>query len=236
MKNKIIIFVIAIVILFAIIGLGLYNKNKVKEENKTISEEISEQKSEEGANNIEEEEEENTIVDPNMYQEEEEYDGRKIVQIKPDVQYETALAGILKNGKPKESEIKELLKNRPTKSGVWVSKQSRDKFLKFLEKNNITGYEFDEEGYLKEKQGKTNNNITNAINSNNLYILDIAGKSYDRDELTGKIIEYPFEEMEPDQATEIYSVKNSTIIVITTNSNGILSDKEILQDILLNIK
>ena len=217
MKNKIMIFVIAIVILFAIIGLGLYNKNKVKEENKTISEEISEQKSEEGANNIEEEEEENTIVDPNMYQEEEEYDGRKIVQIKPDVQYETALAGILKNGKPKESEIKELLKNRPTKSGVWVSKQSRDKFLKFLEKNNITGYEFDEEGYLKEKQGKTNNNITNAINSNNLYILDIAGKSYDRDELTGKIIEYPFEEMEPDQATEIYSVKNSTIIVITTN-------------------
>lgn len=174
-------------------------------------------------------------ADTNMYQVQEEYDGRKIIQIKPDIQYDTVLAGILKNDIPKELEIQEILKNRPTKSGIWISKQSRDNFIKLLINNNMDGYEINEEGYLNKKEGTTNEILNRAIDSDKLYILDISGKCYERDDISGKIVEYPFEDMEPDQVLEIYSVENSTILEITTNSRKILSNKEILDETLLNI-
>lgn len=175
-------------------------------------------------------------ADTNMLQVEEEYDGRKILQIKPDIQFDTVLAGIIKNGKIKEAEITELLKNRPIKSGIWISKQSRESFLKILQENDIQNYRIDDEGYLYKQEGKDNEQLKNAISSDTLYIIDISGKCYIRDDLTGEIVEYPFEDMEPDQTMEVYSVENSVILEITTDSRKILSNKEILQDIFLNIQ
>lgn len=230
MNNKnifIIIFCILIVILIAL-GLFLMGKNR-RDSNNGIS---SINKEEE----IVSENEINATANISMYEIQEEYDGRKIIQIKADIQYETILAGILKNGMPKEDEISKILKNRPTKSGIWISKQSRDVFLNLLKTNNISGYEIDEDGYLYKLNNANNQKINTAIQSNKLYIFDILGKVYQRDELSGEIIEYPFEEMEPDQILENYSINNSSIIEITTNSRGILTDKEILEEVLLNIE
>lgn len=181
----------------------------------------------------------NATADANMYQIEEEYDGRKIIQIKPNIQYDTVLSGIIKNAMPKENEIYEILKNRPNRSGIWISNQSKEKFLRLLKENDIDNFEIDNEGYLYAKEitsKEISKKIVKAINSKKLYILDISGKYYTRDELSGKIIQYPFEDMESDQILETYSSDNSLIIEITTNSRKILSNKEILEDILLNLE
>ena len=230
-NKRVIIIVLCIAIVVATIIIIINRRNNRDLEQNQIS------NINEDANTIEEIKNEiNATADTNMYQIEQEYDGRKIIQIKPNIQYETVLAGILKNSMPKEEEIKILLENRPIKSGVWISKQSREKFIKILKDNNIKGYEIDKEGYLVRKEEINNETLKKAINSNKLYILDISGKCYDRDDISGEIVEYPFEEMEPDQVLEIYNIENSAILEITTNSRGILSNKEILDEILLNLE
>lgn len=169
----------------------------------------------------------NATGDSNIYQIEEEYDGRKILQIKPNIQFETALAGILKGEKPSKEEVQELLQNRPTKSGIWISKSSRDKFLKLLQDNGINEYRIQEDGYLS---------YNNSIYGDKLYVIDISGTSYVRDEISGEIVEYPFEKMEPYQILDIYNNESSVILEVTTNEKGKLSNQEILKEILANIK
>ena len=75
----------------------------------------------------------NSNADPNIYRIEREYDGRRILQIKPEVQFNVDLAGIVNNGMPAENEINELVSKVPNKSGIWISEQSRQEFLKLLE-------------------------------------------------------------------------------------------------------
>ena len=91
----------------------------------------------------------NSTADTNMFQVETEYDGRPIIQIKPEIQYTTVLAGIIENKKPEESEIEEILKKAPTETGVWISEQSRENFLNLLSKNNINNYLIDYNHYEK---------------------------------------------------------------------------------------
>lgn len=182
----------------------------------------------------------NSTADTDIYDvEEEEYTGRQILKIKPNVQFETALAGILKNDILHESEIDELLKNKPDKSGIWVSKQSRDVFLKLLSDNGITQFSFDDEGYLMQIDDSKNNDVKllkNAINSGKLFVLDFSGKYYIRDYLSGELEEEFFEQMDPDQTLQMISNENSFIIEVTTNSMGNLTSQEILEDILLSIE
>ena len=177
--------------------------------------------------------------DTDIYQIYEEYDGRKILQIKPEVQYNTALAGIIKNDIPQEDEVSKLLEKAPTKKGIWISEASRENFLKLLKANNINQYEIDEDGYLYSTQNSEDENykkIEKAINSEKLYIIDCFGRSYVRDEMTGEIYEYQFEAMDYFQAVDVYEKENSKIIEITTNKNGKLTEQEILTDILLNFE
>ena len=72
------------------IGIDIYDKETIHE----IKEEI------------------NATADTDMYQIQEEYDGRQILQIKPSIQFQTVLAGILKNAQPSENEIQDLLKKK----------------------------------------------------------------------------------------------------------------------------
>ncbi len=181
----------------------------------------------------------NAEADTDMYEIVEEYDGRKIVQIRPNIQFDTVLAGILKNDKPEENEILDLIKKFAKKNGIWISEKSRNSFLEILKDNNITQFEIDNEGYLQPKEESNNNEykkIKKAIKSDNLFIFDISGKSYIRDDFTGEIVEYPFEEMDPDQILEVYNNENSTIIEVTTNSEKKITSHDILTDILLNLE
>lgn len=238
-KNKniiIMLIVIVIVILIIISFLKIKTKDKNKEhiENSSFI-------NEENRNIINElKEEVNASGNTDIYDVKSEYDGRKILQIKPNIQFDTVLAGIIKNSIFTEEEMKTLLQERPQHNGIWISKNSKENFLKLLKDNGIDNFDIDDNGYLQIKQKNTdlkekNKIIENAIKSDNLYIIDMSGTSYIRDEISGEIVEYPFEKMAPHQILDIYNNEKATIIEVTTNKNNKISQEEILEEILQNI-
>ena len=90
------------------------------------------------------------------------------------------------------------------------------------------------EGYLKidfSAENAISKKIENMIKSDKLYIINITGKAYERDYISGEIVEYPFEDMDPTQILEIYQKENQIILEVTTNKNKKLSDREILEAI-----
>lgn len=178
----------------------------------------------------------NSTADSNIYYVTEETDGRKILQIKPKVQFQVDLAGIMKNSKPEEKEIERLNKKAPNKAGIWISEQSRDKFIDLLNKNNIDNLSIKKDGYLKVDKTSENEiakNLEKMIKSDKLYIINITGVAYERDYISGEIVEYPFEDMDPEQVVEFYENGNKKILEITTNKKQELLDKEILEEITL---
>ena len=176
----------------------------------------------------------NAIGDTSIYQVEEELGGRKILQIKPSVQFEVDLAGVIKNTRPEENEIKDLTSKVLTENGVWISEQSRDEFLNLLKDNGIENFEITQEGYLKkvsDNESLLNKQLEKMINSNKLYIINMTGIAYERDYISGEIVEYPFEDMDPTQIIEPYRNENTIILEVTTNKRNKLTSKEILETI-----
>lgn len=154
-----------------------------------------------------------------IYEVQKEYDGREVLAIKPNIQFKTVLAGILKKGQPTEKDIEKLDLSTYHK-GIWISEVSRDKFLNILKKCGIENFEIDDNGYLQQKEESQNEyseKLRDLINSDELTIIDITGTCYIRDEMTGDIVEYPFKDMDLYQICEIYETEGSKIIVITTN-------------------
>ena len=152
-KNILIVLLLAIVVVI-VIGL-IFNNKKENSDQNILQNEI---KSDEFMNRIVSTDsneinaiknEINATGQTDIYQIEEEYDGRKIIQVKPDVQYQVALAGIIKNGIPAEDEINTILEQAPNSSGMWISESSREKFMELLNSNNIVDFEITNEGYLK---------------------------------------------------------------------------------------
>ena len=181
----------------------------------------------------------NATGDTDIYQVEEEYDGRKILQVKPEVQFDVDLAGIIKASMPQEDEITELLGKAPSNNGIWISEQSRESFSNLLRNNNIDNFAISNEGYLQIDDNAKNSdainkliNMINSINSDKLYIINMTGIAYERDYISGEIVEYPFEDMDPYQVLEPYQKENKTILEITTNKNKKLTEKEILETII----
>lgn len=237
MKKQTIIIVSILILIFFIVTSIVIIKNK--RNNPDILQDMP-QYDIHDTNMIEKiKKETNANADTEMYEIIEEYDGRKLVQIRPNIQFETVLAGIIKNSKPEDNEIKILTEKMPKKNGIWISEQSRNVFIKLLSENNITQFEIDNEGYLQSKEESNSDQykkIKRAIENGKIYIIDISGKCYIRDDFTGEIVEYPFEEMDPDQAVETYNNDSSKIIEITSNINNKISNQEILADVLLNIE
>ena len=174
----------------------------------------------------------NSTANSNIYYVDEEYDGRKILQVRPVIQYEVDLAGILKNEKPEENEIGDLLRNGPQKNGIWISEQSRQAFGNLLKNNYINNFYITDDGYLQANEnvvGDLTTKLVNMINSNKLYIINMTGTAYERDYISGEITEYPFEAMDPYQVIQSYIMDDSIILEITSNKANKLSNKEILE-------
>lgn len=240
MKKKNIAIII-LIILILIIGIVAFfiNKNfqdvenKVSENNSVINtnnQVVSENPEE--INNMKNEI--NATGSTDIYQIEEEYDGREILQVKPDVQFDVDLAGIIKKSKPEENELNDLLGQAPTGKGIWISEQSREIFTKLLKNNNIENFSISNEGYLKIDNSNNNelvNKINNMINSDKLYIINMTGIAYERDYISGEITGYPFEAMDPYQILEPFQKENKLILEITTNKAGKLNENEILNAI-----
>lgn len=234
MKKKIILLLIiicmVIVTLVIFNKINVTNKKKENEENSDISNNV------EIIENIQKDI--NSTANTDLFEVVTEYDGKNSIRIKPDIQFNTVLAGIIKKDIPNENEINELIKNAPTNTGIWINDNSREDFINLLESNNINSFEIDENGYLKKNNNKDNELsnkvkiINQMVNSDELYIIDMSGKCYIRDDVSGEILEYPFEEMDPYQIAEPYYNDNVIILNISSNKNNYLSNEEILEGIL----
>ena len=234
MKKKIILLLIiicmVIVTLVIFNKINVTNKKKENEENSDISNNV------EIIENIQKDI--NSTANTDLFEVVTEYDGKNSIRIKPDIQFNTVLAGIIKKDIPDENVINELIKNAPTNTGIWINDNSREDFINLLESDNINSFEIDENGYLKKKNNKDNELsnkvkiINQMVNSDELYIIDMSGKCYIRDDVSGEILEYPFEEMDHYQIAEPYYNDNVIILNITSNKNNYLSNEEILEGIL----
>lgn len=234
MNKKILILTIIIVIIVAVVATMMYKPENKEEVQNKVSENKSEESTSSNATDIKKVEdikaETGATASTEIYETQQEYDGREILTIKPDVQFETILAGILKNGQPSIQDIEQLDLSKFHK-GVWISEVSRDKFLQILKKSGVENFEIDDDGYLRkngDSQNEYSSKLENLINSDELTIIDITGTCYIRDEMTGDIVEYPFKDMDLYQICEKYKTKGSKIIVITTND---VKEADILQAI-----
>ena len=151
-KKKIIIVILITILIIAIVFVVIALRNKRDVDN--YSENITDENDANIINQIKAEI--NSTADTNIYQVEDEYDGRHTLQIKPNIQFDTVLAGVLIEGTPANNEIDSILENKPTNTGVWISKKSRDSFEKILIDNNLTNFSIDESGYLFETEKKNN--------------------------------------------------------------------------------
>jgi hypothetical protein len=227
--NKKIIFTIFVLIIIPFIIFLIYrfwnSDNKQKLEQLKKVEELKEQRGITG--------------DGDIYTIQEEYDGRKVLTIKPEIKYSIALAGIIKKDKPEYSETKKLLENEPNGSGIWISESSQDKFLEMLKLVTETEYEVNERGFLVQKNvTKTNDyakKIQQIILGNKLFVIDINYRFYTVDEVTGEIVEYPFEDMDPYAPIEYLEAGNKSILIITTNSRNKLNEKDIISEVIENM-
>lgn len=244
-SKKYIIIGIILLIVISIIGLVIFFNNK-NNENMNSKENVSYENNENLENstnentsneNIEEIEsiknEINATGNTDIYHIEEEYDGRKILQVKPDVQFDVDLAGIMKNAKPEENEINDLIGRAPKNNGIWISEQSRERFSELLRNSNIENFSISDDGYLQidNSSNELANKIINMINSDKLYIINITGVAYERDYISGEITEYPFEDMDPYQILQPYQKDNKVILEMTTNKMKRLNENEILDAI-----
>lgn len=164
-------------------------------------------------------------------------DDNEYLTVKDDVLYQVALAGILKQDMPKFEEIEEILKGQPAKSGIWISEKSREKFLKMVNKLGKCKYSVNQEGYLEiseesQEKNEVDEKLNKMLNEEHQYCIDISGKMYDVDNITGEIVEYPFERMMPTQTYEYLNSNKKTLVILSTNEAKLLTEQEILESLL----
>ncbi len=146
---------------------------------------------------------------------------------------------MIKGKKPEFSEVDDIyINNIPKNNGIWIEKNSRNKIEESLNNSNLLNskYEIDENGYVKIKEkGKQNDNdkkLENIINGSKQYIFSISSICYIVDDVTGKILDYNFENMDKYQTYEYFEDNNKMIIFITKNSNKQLEEKDIIESII----
>ena len=242
MKKKIIIFsIFAIIILGIIVFILFNNKQPESPENTTSPDEIDLQNSamyQDTATINELKKEYNVSGQDDIYDVQTEYDGRKILVIKPEIDYKVAFAGLIKKDIPKKEEVDRTFEeNYPKNSGVWVEEDSRGKFLDLLKNSELVKneYKINNDGYLEiskaSSETETDKKLEKMIKSENSYIFAISGTSYSIDAVTGEIMDNPFESMDSYQIYEYFESGENKIVFITENENKKLTDKEILEGV-----
>ena len=130
----------------------------------------------------------------------------------------------------------------PLKNGIWIEKDSRKKVIELLNNDHFfnSKYKIDDEGYLQIEQKNNSNEkdeiLSNILNSEKQYIIDISSICYIVDEITGEILEYSFESLDKYQIYEYFEEENKKIIFITENKEKQLKEEEIVNSILNLLK
>lgn len=242
-KKKIILVTILLIILIIILIL-IFNKRIQKDNNQNNFEQYGEQVDKnqiEYQSDVTVEELKNEIGatgNTDIYEVEQEYDGRNIIAVKPSIKYKVAFAGMIKNAKPSMSELDNIVDGKlPNKAGIWVEEKSRDKILEIFNNGDVNSkYLIDDDGYLKiDRKNNQNDNdkkIEKIIKGKKQYILDISSVCYIVDDITGEILDYNFENMDKYQTYEYFEDSNKSIVFITENSTNILTNLEIFESII----
>lgn len=251
-KKKLIVLIIIIVVIIGFCVFLFTRKNNNTENVNTTNNTQNEEEYQAMQNNLniesqniseQELEEINTLkneigseANPNMYEVAEEYDGRKTLEIRPSIQFQTALAGAIKNGMPTEQDVSKLSETFPYNTGIYIAESSREKFINLLNNLQISNFIVKDDGYLAKKddsntQNETAQKIESLINGEKLYVISMTGTCYMRDDITGEITEYPFEKMDPTQILEPFISDNSVLLAINSNQDNKISAEEIIQTI-----
>ncbi len=229
-KKVILIFLLTIIILFIFTmpKFKIATKDEIYSESKEENE-IQELKKQLGITGQDE-----------IYSISKEFDNTKTIKIKPEVQYITAMAGVIQQKKPQYLEIKELETKLINQKGIWVSKNSRKEFLDVLKSITKGKYTINEQGYLVQqesnKMNKYDEKIKKILNGKNSISIDINSTCYILDEVTGEIVEYPFEDMDPYMPYEYFEDKNKMLYIITRNKHKKSNYQDIISEIIDNIK
>lgn len=243
-KNKKVIILVVLLIMFVAILVLLFNKRIQKDNNQYNFEQYGEQVDKnqiEYQPDVTVEEIKNEIGatgNTDIYEVEQEYDGRNILAVKPSIKYKVAFAGMIKNAKPSMSELDNIMEEKlPHKTGIWVEEKSRDKILEIFNDGDVNSkYLIDDDGYLKiDRKNNQNDNdkkIEKIIKGKKQYILDISSVCYIVDDITGEILDYNFENMDKYQTYEYFEDKDKYIVFVTENSTNVLTNLEIFESII----
>lgn len=173
-----------------------------------------------------------------IYEISEEFDGRKTLNVKAEILYKTAFAGIVNQEKPEMENLDKVFETKyPTRSGIWISERAREKIVKILNENLQTKYSVDTDGYLNiadnSKQNEKDKKIEQIIKSNKKIILDICDFDYEVDNVSGEIVEYPFSQL--GDTIDIVNNNEDKILVLSESKIENVSNNDIIENLIDNI-
>lgn len=255
-NKKNILIIVAIILVTACIILLFYYKLKQNSNEDNEVEPISESVIQDYLNtkdnsimynneaSLEELKEEYKITGENdLYCIETESDGRKVINVKPSINYKVAFCGMMNGKTPDLKEINEIYEIKaPTQNGIWINSGDREKIVTYLNNNGKlkAKYEVDQEGYLKivkaENLSSTDEMIRNIIDGNKQYILSISSKCYMVDVVTGTIVENRYNDLEEYQTYEYFQDGDKMIIFISENLENKITNDEIFDSLVELVK
>jgi len=162
--------------------------------------------------------------------------GSAKIEITSDEQFNIALAGVMKNGLPEESEIDALNIQVQKNNGVWIDENSKNSVLELI--NSLTNSRYEViNGYLKvaNESGKDNKYdefIKGLISSNKQYVLSRMGNLYYRDSVSYDITSTDYEDFDEYQTYDYVQDDNRMLIDINTNKKELLTNEEIMDSII----
>ena len=244
MKVKKFLCLLMLLIIFFIVLIMVFNSIKEKNKNEIkIDNSINEDKKNEiqYQKNASIEQIKNELgytADSNLYRIDTEYDGRKVLNIKHELQFMVAFAGLIKTEDLKISDVEDIFNgNYPKKSGIWIEENNRKQIKEFINTNTNSKYIINKEGYLEIEEQKEQNDkdivLEKIINSNKTIVLSINSFYYEIDNVTGEINKYPFEQLDEYQSLDMIKNDNNILIVLSSNRNNKLTDKQISDELFI---
>lgn len=250
-KRKLVITIAIIFIIISIFCIARYiivnNKNEIQNKENNQTENWDNQYSEVDKNDInynntddvDKLKEQMGLTAPSdIYEISEEFDGRKTLNVKAEILYKTAFAGIVNQEKPEMENLDKVFETKyPTRSGIWISERAREKIVKILNENLQTKYSVDTDGYLNiadnSKQNEKDKKIEQIIKSNKKIILDICDFDYEVDNVSGEIVEYPFSQL--GDTIDIVNNNEDKILVLSESKIENVSNNDIIENLIDNI-